>query len=133
MVFSFQNEPSVFTHGDYSLTNLLPDDKTKTLYVIDWDEMQWRPRMLNYKEAWDYFGKGRVQCKFRRNQRAESNNISSGVFIDISATLKHAVQLSEVAEYTSLIYWLAVFFVTNTDWGFSYFGNSTTNMKQALY
>ena len=56
MVFSFQNEPSVFTHGDYSLTNLLPDDKTKTLYVIDWDEMQWRPRMLNYKEAWDYFG-----------------------------------------------------------------------------
>ncbi|MEK9179688.1 MAG: phosphotransferase [Patescibacteria group bacterium] len=96
--FSFQNEPSVFTHGDYSLTNLLPDDKTKTLYVIDWDEMQWRPRMFELQRSVGLLcGKGVCNANLD-----EINERKATIFLQAYSsiyplTLKHAVQLSEVA------------------------------------
>ncbi|MBE0573613.1 aminoglycoside phosphotransferase family protein, partial [Candidatus Dojkabacteria bacterium] len=105
--FSLGKFSKTLSHGDFSLSNLLPEPRSKKMYIVDWENMGIRAR------AWELHrtlllicGKGYCNSNFD-----ELDFDRAVIFLDTylkntNLSLEEISFLPRIAEYVSLFHWL---------------------------
>ncbi|OQY99627.1 MAG: hypothetical protein B6D41_00960 [Chloroflexi bacterium UTCFX4] len=105
--FSFANASILPTHGDFSLSNLLFASNDGKLYVIDWDNAQFRPLAWELQRTVALLcGKGKVNANLDEIDYARASVFLSAYADQVPIDEKTCKQMIEVAEFCYLVYWL---------------------------
>lgn len=98
--------PLVLTHGDYSLSNLLPETDER-LTIIDWENMGLRPRIWEFHRALLLIcGKGYCNANFDEIDFQKAEMFISSYQELSSFDTKELEYLPYVAEYVAFVHWL---------------------------
>lgn len=102
----FNLSPNVFTHGDFSLSNLLPTIEKK-IYVIDWDNMAIRPRIWEFHRTMMLLcGKGHCNANFDALDFSKAKIFFNSYNKYHSLSQEEISILPKVAEYFFSLHWL---------------------------
>lgn len=133
--YSFPTAPRVLIHGDYSLTNLLPNDEQGKIYVIDWEGIRLAPRTYELQRSIGFLcGSGErngyldVYDEDRVRVFLTSYMEQAGVISE-----QEIMEMINLADYLSLIHWLRFTLTSINDGDFRILGILPESMDKALF
>jgi len=103
----FAELPQCLTHGDFSLTNLLPSNIDNKLYIIDWENMGIRPRIWELHRALLLIcGRGKSNANFDELNFRRAKVFFQEYVDRINLVPDEIENIPFVAEYISSLHWL---------------------------
>lgn len=106
-MFSVEHFPKALSHGDFSLSNLLPTLSGEKMYLIDWENMGLRTR------AWELHrtllllcGKGYCNANFDEPDFQRATIFLNSYLGRVKMRPEEILSLPEIAEYIAYFHWL---------------------------